>query len=105
MNRPKLLRAQVLLLSLSILALTACGTYSTQGHKQSSVSLTGATTFGSATPNNPLPTTSPSPATSAVQTGLPAYLFDIHGVGYTSQSVSVQARSTLKVKFTPGVQD
>lgn len=49
--------------------------------------------------------TSGSSGSTSKSTGKSPYSFRIGATGYVSTSVSVRAYKTLKVKFTPGVQD
>jgi hypothetical protein len=53
---------------------------------------------------SPTPTASASPSPTPIS-GDPVYQFRVGTVGYNSDTVTVAARRTLKIRFTPGIQD
>lgn len=68
--------------------------------------------FQSTEPSNPNTTntnsalnTSGSSGSTSKSTGKSPYSFRVGATGYVSTTISVRAYKTLKVKFTPGVQD
>ncbi|MCM2323647.1 MAG: hypothetical protein NDJ90_10345 [Oligoflexia bacterium] len=89
----------------SVLLLSACGGQSyTQSRSRQSANFTTGTSNSTTTTDGGSSSDSDTSDTTA-SLGVPALSMRAGAIGYTSVSVTVKARSLLKVRFTPGIQD
>lgn len=106
MFRNQGLKISALLLSFGAsLALTGCGGASAKPKTRGAALSSSGTVIGGSTDNDipvALPSATPS---STPSTGTPPYSYRVGATGYTSTTVTVYTNQTLKVKFTPGIQD
>ena len=94
-------RVSIFILVGTLAFLTGCGAQSLAPKKKAAAA---TTTFGTGT-SDPTPAPSSTPSPTAPYIGVPPISYRVGAIGYTTDSVTVDARSTLKIRFTPGVQD